>query len=75
MPRSPSRESSLPVIFWKREILVLAIIQFLIIVWIVIAIIGVLIHGLIWLTILAAVLFLATLIFGGTRLGKSRATR
>jgi hypothetical protein len=47
---------------------VLALIFFLIIVWIVLGIIGAVVHGLIWLLIVAAVLFLATLLFGGTRL-------
>ncbi|MBO1756500.1 hypothetical protein [Allobranchiibius sp. CTAmp26] len=52
----------------------LAFILLLIIIWIVLAIIGVVIHGLIWLTVVAAVLFLATLVFGGSRLrgGKPR---
>lgn len=53
----------------------LAFILFLIIVWIVVGIIGVIVHGLVWLTIIAAVLFLATLVFGGTRMNKGRATR
>lgn len=52
----------------------LSIIFFLIIVWIVLAVVGLLIHGLVWLTIIAVILFLGTLVFGGTRLrgGKSR---
>ena len=52
----------------------LAFILLLIIIWIIIGIIGATVHGLIWLTILAAVLFLATLIFSGSRLrgGKTR---
>lgn len=53
----------------------LAIILFLVIVWIAAGIIGAVVHGLIWLTIIAAVLFLATLVFGGTRLGKRRRPR
>lgn len=51
----------------------LSFILALIIIWIVIGIIGAVVHGLIWLTIIAAVLFLATLVFGGSRLGKRRA--
>lgn len=47
----------------------LALILFLIIVWIILGIIGAVVHGLIWLLIIAGVLFLATLVFGGTRLG------
>lgn len=53
----------------------LAFILFLIIVWIALGIIGAVIHGLIWLLVLAVVAFLATLVFGGTRLGKTRAKR
>jgi hypothetical protein len=48
---------------------VLAFILFLVIVWLVLAIIGFAVHGLIWLTVVAVVAFLATLVFGGTRLG------
>lgn len=51
-----------------------ALIVLLIIVWIAAGIIGFVVHGLFWLVIVAAVLFVATLIFGGTRLrgGKVR---
>lgn len=48
----------------------LAFILFLIILWIVLGIIGAVVHGLIWLLIIAAVLFLATMVFGGFRLGR-----
>jgi hypothetical protein len=54
---------------------VLAFILFLIILWIVLGIIGAVVHGLIWLLIIAAVLFLATLVFGGTRIGRGRTRR
>lgn len=50
------------------EFPVLALILFLIIVWIILGIIGVVVHGLFWLLIIAAILFLATLVFGGSRL-------
>ncbi|HSY15102.1 MAG TPA: hypothetical protein VK816_03875 [Jatrophihabitantaceae bacterium] len=50
----------------------LAFILLLIIVWIAIGIIGAAVHGLIWLTIIAAVFFLATLVFGGRRVGSRR---
>lgn len=50
----------------------LAFILFLIIVWIVLGIVGVLVHGLFWLLIIAAVLFVATLVFGRTRLSGPR---
>lgn len=51
-----------------------ALILALIILWIALGIIGAVIHGLVWLTIIAAILFLATLMFGGSRLrgGKPR---
>jgi hypothetical protein len=49
---------------------VLAFILFLIILWIVLGIIGAVVHGLIWLLIIAAILFIATLVFGGFRLGR-----
>jgi amino acid permease len=53
----------------------LAFVLLLVIIWIVLGIIGAVIHGLIWLTIIAAVLFLATMLFGGNRLGRRRVRR
>jgi hypothetical protein len=53
----------------------LSVILFLIILWIVLGIIGAVVHGLIWLLIIAAVLFLATLVFGGSRIGRRRTVR
>ncbi|WP_375489860.1 hypothetical protein [uncultured Jatrophihabitans sp.] len=55
----------------------LAFILFLIIVWIILGIIGAVVHGLVWLLIVAAILFVATLALGGSRLraGRGRATR
>lgn len=50
----------------------LALILFLIIVWIVLALIGVAVHGLVWVTVLAVVAFLATLVFRGTRISAHR---
>jgi hypothetical protein len=50
----------------------LALILLLVIVWIVLGIIGAVVHGLIWLLIIAAILFLATVLFGGSRLGRRR---
>lgn len=50
----------------------LALILFLIIVWIVLGIIGAVVHGLLWLLIIAAILFVATLFFGGSRVGRKR---
>lgn len=52
----------------------LAFVLLLIIIWIVVGIIGAVVHGLIWLTVVAAILFLATLVFSGTRL-RGRAPR
>ena len=50
----------------------LAFILFLILIWVVLGIIGAVVHGLFWLLIIAAVLFLATLVFGGSRIGSRR---
>jgi hypothetical protein len=44
----------------------------LVIIWIVLGIVGAVVHGLIWLTIIAAVLFVGTLLFGGSRVGGGR---
>ena len=53
----------------------LALILFLILLWVILGIIGATVHGLIWLLIIAAVLFLATLVFGGSRLRGHRVNR
>lgn len=53
----------------------LAFLLLLVIVWIAIGIIGAVVHGLIWLTIIAAVLFVGTLVFGGNHFGRRRASR
>lgn len=50
----------------------LAFLLFLVIVWIVLGIIGAVVHGLIWLLVIAAVLFLATLVFGGAHFRSRR---
>jgi hypothetical protein len=47
---------------------VLSLILLLIIVWIALGIIGATVHGLLWLLIIAAILFIATLVFGGSRI-------
>jgi hypothetical protein len=49
----------------------LAFIALLIVVWVVLAVIGFIIKGLIWLGIIAAILFLASVVFGG-RLSRNR---
>lgn len=53
----------------------LALVLALVLIWLVVGIIGVAVKGLIWLTIIAAVLFLITLVLGGTRLGRGRRSR
>jgi fatty acid desaturase len=67
------RGRQLPILKGGRDML--ALILFLILAWIVIGIIGAVVHGLIWLLIIAAVLFVATLVFGGTRLRGHRVSR
>ena len=47
----------------------------LIILWIILAIVGFTIKGLFWLVIVAVVLFLLTLVFGGTRMRGRRPNR
>lgn len=50
----------------------LAFILLLILLWVILGIIGAVVKGLIWLLIIAAILFIATLVFGGTRIGGRR---
>lgn len=50
----------------------LAFLLFLVIVWIAVGIIGFVVHGLIWLFIIAVVLFLLTMVFGGNHYGRSK---
>jgi hypothetical protein len=49
---------------------VIAFILALIIIWIVLGIIGFVVHGLFWLFIVACVLFLATIVIGVFRRGR-----
>jgi hypothetical protein len=58
-----------------KEPAVLAFILLLVIIWIILGIIGAVVHGLIWLTIIAAVLFLGTVVFSGSRLRGGKARR
>jgi hypothetical protein len=51
----------------EEEAMMLAFILFLVIVWIVLGVIGLIIKGLIWLTIIAALLFVVSVFFGGRR--------
>ncbi|WAX55093.1 hypothetical protein M6B22_11030 [Jatrophihabitans cynanchi] len=53
----------------------LAVLLALIIVWIVLGIIGFVVHGLIWLFVIACVLFVATLLAGAFRRGRRTAGR
>ena len=53
----------------------LAFILLLIIVWIIAGIIGAVVKGLFWLLVVAAVLFVLTLIFGGSRMRGGRPGR
>jgi hypothetical protein len=50
----------------------LAFLLLLVIVWLVAGVIGAVVHGLLWLTFIAAVFFVITLVFGGTRIGSRR---
>jgi len=50
---------------------VLAFIVLLVVLWIVLGVVGFIIKGLFWLAIIAAILFLASLFFGG-RLSRNR---
>ncbi len=43
----------------------LALVLVLVLLWVVLAIVGLVVKGLFWLTVVAAVLFLGTLVFGG----------
>ena len=55
--------------------LVLALVLGLVLVWVVLAVVGLVIKGLFWLTLVAAVLFLATLVLGGAVSRRRRPTR
>jgi hypothetical protein len=54
---------------------VLAVFLTLIIVWIVLGLIGFVVHGLFWLFLIACVLFLATVLGGAFRRGRRSAGR
>lgn len=53
----------------------LSFLLFLVLVWIALGIIGFVIHGLIWLFIIAVVAFVLTLAFGGSHFGRGRSRR
>jgi len=54
---------------------VLAFLLLLVIVYIIVGIIGWVVHGLFWLFVIVAVLFVGTVFFGGNHFGKSRSKR
>jgi hypothetical protein len=54
---------------------VLALVLFLILVWVILGLIGFVVHGLFWLFVLAAVFFGFTLFFGGRYAGRPRSRR
>jgi hypothetical protein len=54
---------------------VLALILGLVLLWVVLAVVGITIKGLFWLTVVAGVLFLATLVLGGATSRRRRPTR
>ncbi len=53
----------------------LALVLFLILVWVVVGIVGFVVHGLFWLFIVACVLFVLTLVGGGFGRGRLSARR
>ena len=59
----------------EGSIPVLALLLFLILAWVVLGIIGFVVHGLFWLFIVACVLFLLTLVGGGFRRGRTSGRR
>ncbi len=52
-----------------------AFILLLVLVYVAVGIIGAVVKGLLWLTVIAAILFLATVFFGGRHAGRSRERR
>jgi hypothetical protein len=54
---------------------VLAFLFALVIIWIVLGIVGFVVHGLFWLFVIACVLFLATIVLGVFRRGRRSAQR
>ena len=53
----------------------LALVLGLVLLWVVLAVVGLVIKGLFWLTVVAGVLFLATLVLGGAASRRRRPTR
>lgn len=54
---------------------VLAFVLFLILVWVILGLVGFVVHGLFWLFLLAVVFFVATLVLGGRYAGRPRSRR
>ncbi|GAA2152743.1 hypothetical protein GCM10009760_49820 [Kitasatospora kazusensis] len=53
----------------------MALFLFIVLIAVVFGFIGALVKGLLWLLVIGVVLFMATLVFGGMRLGSRRAKR
>jgi hypothetical protein len=60
---------------WDGGKALLAVLLALVIVWIVLGIIGFVVHGLFWLFVIACVLFVATVLGGAFRRGRRSAGR
>jgi uncharacterized membrane protein (Fun14 family) len=45
----------------------LALIAIALVIWLVLAVLGIVIHGLFWLAVIGIVLFIATAVFGGVK--------
>jgi hypothetical protein len=56
----------------RVEVPVLGLIAFLLVAWLVLIVVGAVVHGLFWLVVLGVVLFLATSAFGWVRRGAAR---
>ncbi|MDQ6839132.1 MAG: hypothetical protein M3137_12585 [Actinomycetota bacterium] len=53
----------------------IAALLLVVLICVVVGIVGFVVHGLFWLLIIAAIVFLATVVFGGTRLRGGRSRR
>ncbi|MEV7596018.1 hypothetical protein AB0O91_01345 [Kitasatospora sp. NPDC089797] len=53
----------------------MALFLFILLIAVVFGFVGALVKGLLWLLVIGAVLFIAALVFGGVRLGRSRGAR
>lgn len=69
---SPAQQASAG---WGGGDVVVAFILTLIILWIILGIVGFVVHGLFWLFVIAAVLFLLTILGGAFRRGRRSTSR